>query len=201
MSFVKGQMGKGGIGGKGKDGGGKGKFDGLCRHCGQLYQLLCLNLEDKALKMVKNIGKQSEVNGIIGWCELMLDVSSTTKEGIQGMSEKVYKPKRVQKYGDINAAIEDWETNAELFAKTEGEIKENTRIFAIRQIVPEQLEQDILRSTTLKMYEGIRSYITEQIASKRDVKNTSKGPVSLDLSSVEQYLAAMMTGEGTGEFE
>ena len=166
----------------------------------QLYQLLCLNLEDKALKMVKNIGKQSDVNGIIGWCKLMLDVSSTTKEGIQGMSEKVYKPKRVQKYVDINSAIEDWETNAELFAKTEGKVTENTRIFAIRQIVPEQLEQDILKSTTLKTYEGIRSYITEQIASKRDVKNTSKGPVSLDLS-VEQYLAAMMTGEGTGEWE
>ena len=111
----------------------------------------------------------------------MLDVSSTTKEGIQGMSEKVYKPKRVQKYGDINSAIEDWETNAELFAKTEGTITENTRIFAIRQIVPEQLEQDILKSTSLETYEGIRSYITQQIASKRDVKNTSKGPVSLDL--------------------
>ena len=86
----------------------------------QLYQLLCTNLEDKALKAVKNIGKQSDTNGIIGWCKLMLDVSSTTKEGIQGMSEKVYKPKRVKNYTDINSAIEDWETNAEIFSKTEG---------------------------------------------------------------------------------
>ena len=157
----------------------------------QLYQLLCLNLEDKALKMVKNIGKQSDGNGIIGWCKLMLDVSSSTKEAVQGMSEKVYKPKRVQKYSDINSAIEDWETIAELFVKAGETVTEQGKIFALRQIVPEQLERDIKTSTTLKTYEGIRAYISEQIASNRDVpKNVSKGPVALDMNCLK-ILASM----------
>ena len=85
----------------------------------QLYQISCLNLEGNALKIVKNLNKESEINGIVGWCKLMLDCSSMTSQRMQGLASKVYSPKRIKNYSDVNAAIEEWESNMTLFATVE----------------------------------------------------------------------------------
>ena len=38
----------------------------------QLYQILCMNLEGKALAMVKNLHMKSDTNGVLGWCKLVV---------------------------------------------------------------------------------------------------------------------------------
>ena len=167
----------------------------------QLYQVLCLNLEGKALKMVKNLHKQIDINGVIGWCKLLQDCSSMTSQRMQGLASKVYSPKRIKNYADVNAAIEEWETNAELFSTFETHpISMITKIFAIRQIVPAELEADIIRSTSLDTYDKMRAYVCEQVAMRRDVKNASKGPVALDLNMAESMWSKMM-GEKESENE
>ena len=55
---------------------------------------------------------------------------------------------------------------------------------------PNTWKKSAKTNTTLKTYEGIRSYITEQIASNREVKNTSKGPVPMDLNAMVDSLWA-----------
>jgi len=167
----------------------------------QLYQVLCLKLEGKALKMVKNLHKQIDINGVIGWCKLLQDCSSMTSQRMQGLASKVYSPKRIKSYADVNAAIEEWETNAELFSTFETHpISMITKIFAIRQIVPAELEADIIRSTSLDTYDKMRAYVCEQVAMRRDVKNASKGPVALDLNMAESMWSKMM-GEKESENE
>ena len=55
-------------------------------------------------------------------------------------------------------------------------MKPVTKIYAIRQIVQEELEKDIVRAS-FDDYEKVRSYIYEQVAVRRDVKNTTREPV------------------------
>ena len=168
----------------------------------QLYQVLSLNLEGKALTMIRNLNKQINTNGILGWCKLMQDCSSMTSQRMQGLASKVYQPKRVKVYSDVSAAIENWETDAQKFETIENhELKMTTKIFAIKQIVPEELENDIIKSTSLDTYEKIKAYIISQVASRRDVvKNSSKGPVALDLNMAEKMWSKMM-GEKEEEYK
>ena len=142
----------------------------------QLYQVLCLNLEGKAVATVKNLTSKKDVNGVLGWCKLMQDCSSMTAQRLQGLAVKVYSPKRCKLYADVNSSIEEWEANVAMFTAVEGkDMNPATKLYAIRQIVPEELEKDIVRaSTSLNTYELVRSYIFEQVAVRRDVKNASK---------------------------
>ena len=118
---------------------------------------------------------------------LIHDIPKDARVGIKSVF-----PRRIKTSSDVNAAIEEWETNAQLFGKFEKhELSMTTKIFSIRQIVPEELEKDIIRSNSLDTYEKVRAYICEQVAIRRDVKNTSKGPVALDLNMAESVWAKM----------
>ena len=153
----------------------------------QLYQVLSLNLEGKALNMIKNVKTFKESNGVLGWCKLMQDCSSMTAQRLQGLAQKVYSPKRAKNYGEVIANIEEWETNVALFEKIEERpLNQTTKIYAIRQIAPEELEKDVVRlSSTLTSYDQVKSYIFEQVATRRDAKGVQKGPVAMDLNVME----------------
>jgi len=170
----------------------------------QLFQMLCLNLKGKALKSVQLLDdpEMTEVNGIIGWCKLAYDTSAMTSQRLQGLADQVYAPRRCKKYGDVLAAIEEWELVVKMFENTEKDMKlsEQTRIYSIRKIVPEELENDIIRSSTLTTFDAVRKYINEQVTVRRDKKSAS-GPVSMDANLMQKTLAAMVEngGEGYGD--
>ena len=102
-----------------------------------------MNLEGKALSMIKNLKEQTKTNGVLGWCKLIQDCSSMTSQRLQGLAQKVYSPKRVKNYAEVNSAIEEWEANCRLFVNSgEGNtLNETIKIYGIRQIVPEELEK------------------------------------------------------------
>ena len=148
--------------------------------------------------MVKNLHEQPATNGIIGWCKLAQDSSSMTAQRLQGLANRVYSPKRCKLYTEVNAAIENWELQAATFARAQGSapLDPVTKMYAISQIVPEELEKDIVRaSNILTSYELIKKYVTEQVAVRRDVKNATKGPVPMDLQMATacQMLADIWT--------
>ena len=78
-----------------------------------------MNSEGKSLNMIKNLSKQLETNGVLGWCKLIQECSSMTSQRMQGLASKVYQPKRVKLYADVNGAIEEWEANYGMFTKIE----------------------------------------------------------------------------------
>ena len=162
----------------------------------QLYQVLCLNLRGKALTTVKNLKDEElhEVNGVIGWCKLAQEVSAMTSQRLQGLAGKVYSPKRCKKYNEVTQAIEEWELNVKLFERTENiKLSPQTRIFSVRQIVPEELERDIIcGSSTLTTFEKVHAYIAEQVSVRRDVKNEAKGPVQMEMEGFKKTLATLL---------
>ena len=170
----------------------------------QLFQVLCLNLQGKALKSVKTLqeDKMKAINGVVGWCKLAQDTSAMTSQRLQGLAGQVYSPKRCKKYGEVSAAIEEWELNVTLFEKTEDNmtLSQQTRIYSVRQLVPEELEKDIIRSSaSLTTYESVRKYITEQCTVRRDAKTSGSGPVQMDVNYVKKTLAAIMENESYDE--
>ena len=77
----------------------------------QLFQVLSLNLEGKALNMVRNLNtnEQKYVDGVIAWCKLIQECTSMTSQRLQGLAQKVYSPKKSKTYADVNANIKEWE--------------------------------------------------------------------------------------------
>ena len=169
----------------------------------QLFQVLSMNLEGKALASVKNLDTidLKDTNGIIGWCKLAQDCTAMTAQRLQGLAGKVYGPKRVKKYREVMGALEEWELNATLFETTEDrKLSNQTKIYSIRQLVPEELDKDITKaSPTMTSYDAVRAYITEQVTVRRDIKQSSSGPVTMDVNYVKKTLAAMVEDETYGE--
>ena len=63
-------------------------------------------------------------------------------------------------------------------------------MLAIRQIVPDELERDILKaSAVLTGYDQIKNCVLEQVAIRRDVKTASEGRVPMDMNMVKSVLA------------
>jgi hypothetical protein len=161
----------------------------------QLYMALSMNLQGQSLAMIKNLEK-AEDNGIKGWWKLGMEVTSMTGQRMNNLAKKGLQPKRVKKYADVNAAIDEWEMACQKYDEaTEQKVPSQTKMFSIQQIVPEDLERDILKSNDLENYEKLRKYIAEQVAIRRDMKNLSQSGTSPLESDALNTLSKMWYGE------
>jgi len=162
----------------------------------QLYQMLCLKLVGPALSLVKNLMGATGMNGWMGWWKCGHEATGMTSHRMQGLAQKVYTPKRCRKFHEVTSAIEEWEMAVTKFENTEGtKLSEQTRMFGLRQLVPEDLEKDIIRSHSLTKYAEVKKYITEQVSVRRDMKSAS-GPVPMELDLAKKLLSSMEAQEG-----
>ena len=100
-----------------------------------------------------------------------------TAQRLQHLAVKVYQPKRCNTYAEVSAAIEEWEINLSSFDKADkkADLNETTKLFGLRQILPDELEKDIAKSSSvLKKYDAVKKYVYEQVAVRRDVERTYK---------------------------
>ena len=156
----------------------------------ELYQVLSMNLREKALLSVKNIEAKDDIYGLLGWVKLCLECNEMTAERLRGLAGKIYSPERCKKYSEVNASIEEWELQVRLFERNEGKdykLSPTTKVYSLKQIVPDELCKDIVRlSSQLTTYDDVRSYIAEQVSVRRDLpKNAARGPVKMDLDMVD----------------
>ena len=160
----------------------------------EVYQALCMNLgeQSNALDIMKNLTERTTINGILGWWKLGREVNAMTSQRLQGLASKVYSPKRVKTYAEVLTAMEQWEMNVKLFERSDENISKQTKLWSIRQIVPEELEIDIIKNNSLISYDDVRAYIIEQVSSRRDRGKDRKanGPVMEDAA---KKLLALMT--------
>ena len=168
----------------------------------QLYQLLSLNLTDKALAQVKNLYDQVDTNGFVAWWKLGFECNAMTAQRMQGLANKVLAPRRCKKYGEVVQALEEWEYSLKLYERTEGQMSDRTRVFALRRIVPEELEQVIIQqSNTLGNYEQVKAYVIEQTAVRRDLKSTmSSGPVPMEVDTLTRNILAHLGGDSALDY-
>ncbi len=161
----------------------------------QIFQVLCHTLSGNALSLVKNLYDMKKVNGLVAWWRVSHDIRAMTSQKMQGLASKVFAPKRVKRFQEVNSAIEEWEISVKLFEQTEGiSVSDQTKLYGVRQIVPEDLEKDIIRSTTLSTDQLAEDHIGEQVAVRKDTK-AATGPVKLEVDMVKKYIAAVMSGE------
>ena len=68
-----------------------------------------------------------------------------------------------------------------------------TKVFSLRQLVPPELERDIIRSTNLDSYDKVKAYVIEQVAIRRDIKVTaSDGPVPMEVDAIYKKVLASL---------
>ena len=94
-----------------------------------------------------------------------------TAQRLQNLAVKVYQPKRCNTYAEASTAIDEWEMNLSSFVKADkkADLNETNKLFSLRQIVPDELEKDIAKSSSvLKTYEAVKKYVYEQVAVRRD---------------------------------
>ena len=168
----------------------------------QVYNFLCLNLRGDALTIVKKM-KGKEANGIGLWWKFNHDCQALTGQRIQALANAIYKPTRVKKYMDVATALERWERDIRRFEEaTKNPIGEETKLFSLRQLVPDELDQLITaNSNSLTDYEKTKAYVEEQISIRRDRK--SNGPVPMEVDQLADKVlaaAAAMSGED-GDWE
>ena len=163
----------------------------------ELYQFLCLNLKDKALGTVKNLFSTPHVNGFVAWWKLGYENNAMTMQRMQAITNRVLSPKRCKRYSEVSAALEEWEYALSIYERVEGnKLSEQARIFSVKRVVPEELQDDVNRLNNLDSFEKVKAYIVEQVLVRRDVKNSSTGPVAMDVDMMTKMIASLEEHHG-----
>ena len=158
----------------------------------QIYQMLSLNVRDKALATVKNLFNVEHVNGFLAWWKLGYEQTAMTAQRMQAITNRVLSAKRCKKYADVSSALEDWEYALSVYESVEKcKLSEQARIFAIKRLVPEELETDVNRATNLDSFEKVKAYIVEQVLVRRDAKNVNTGPVGMEVDMMTKLIASL----------
>ena len=173
----------------------------------QMYNVLALNLKEPVLSLVKNLSAATDTNGANAWRKISNYFAGSSVQRIQGLAQRVYSPQRCKAMRDVPAAVEMWERHVKEFEKAEKvQHGEQTRIHGLRQLVPEELSRNIqAMSHTMRTYAQVKSYVLEQVASRRDAyfpKNPSahddSGPTPMDVGYVASKQDEWVHGHATG---
>ena len=159
----------------------------------ELYLFLSMNLQGKALALVKNLFAVEDINGFLSWWKLGYENNAMTAQRMQAITNRVLAPKRCKRYAEVSAALEDWEYALSVYERVEGhELSEQAKIFSIKRVVPEELQDDVNRLNNLDSFAKVKGYILEQVLVRRDTgRNTSNGPVGMDVDLMQKMIATL----------
>ena len=169
----------------------------------QLYLCLCSKLDGASLTSIRNLEAHDVHCGWKAWLKVAHECTHMSSQRAQSLVVRIHQPKRVKKYADVNPAIDEWENllkQYELHEKTS--LADAMKVFALRQIVPEELDRDIYKNNSLTDYPTTKSYVQTQVNIRRDLPAKSNGVVPMDCDAA--YLAdvkartAMLANLGWG---
>ena len=153
----------------------------------QLYLVLCSALEGAALTSVQNLEVNDDFVGYKAWLKIAHECTHMSQQRVQSLVVKIHAPKRVKKWAEVNPAIDEWETYLRQYETMEKtSLAPPAKIFALRQIVPEELDRDIYRNNSLTDYESVKTYVHTQVNIRRDLPRPSTTvPMDLDAAIKE----------------
>ena len=156
----------------------------------QLYQVLTMNLIDGALAPLKLRAEAFRTNGFACWWKMAKDNIGMTPQRLQTLAKVVLRPTRVKKMSEVSRAVDTWEAAQKEYVKFEGngDMSDIMKITCIRGLIPEELENDVVRcSNTLKTYVEARNYIIEQAGLRKDHKTAvQNGPVPMEVDMMKK---------------
>ena len=97
----------------------------------------------------------------------------------------------MKKYADVMNALEEREISAKMFEKAENmTLSGQTKLYSVRQVVPEEFGRDIIRSNLLPTHVSVRAYTLEPVAVRRHIRtHAAAGAFPMELDMVKKYLA------------
>ena len=171
---------------------------------GQLYNVLAMNVEGSAFAIVKSLADAPEVRGVNAWMRLMREYKGVTGQRLAGLVGRIFKPTRASKYNETNQAIVSWELLISEFNRGSGtELADLLKIYALKQLVPNELEKDMTRmASTLKTYKDYKEFAIDQVNVRKEphfMNNHASTKASpMDLDAVAWAAASAAVAEAAG---
>ena len=125
-----------------------------------------------------------------------------TGQRLIGLVGRIYNPPKAKKYSEVVPLIETWEMRVrEYFKHTKQEPHPSAKIYCLKMMVPTELEKDSGRlGSRLEKYEETKSYVLEQVASRKEVWFTGEEqrPVPVDIGQMQGSPCGHGAGHGEG---
>ena len=147
----------------------------------QLYLCLCSALEGPSLTSIQNLEVNEDFVGFRAWLKVAHECTHMSSQRVQSLVVRIHQPKRVKRYCEVNPAIDSWEhdlKNYELHERTT--LADAMKVYALRQIVPEELDRDIYKNNSLTDYESTKNYVQTQVNIRRDLPKNGVVPMEVD---------------------
>ncbi len=87
---------------------------------GHVWTFLGVALKGKAEAVYNTGGEERIRNGMEAWRKIYAHIVNSTKLHNMGLRDQVYGPREARQYGDVTAAINDWESTYRDFRATGG---------------------------------------------------------------------------------
>ncbi len=87
---------------------------------GHIWTFLGVALKGKAEAVYNTGGEERVRNGLEAWRKVYTHIVNSTKLHNMGLRDQVYQPREARQYGDVTAAINEWESTYRDFTLTGG---------------------------------------------------------------------------------
>ena len=137
----------------------------------QLYYAVSSGLEENSaqLVMVHNLKKDVEVRGPNAWRAVVQEAVGVNGNRLSGLATQINSPNRVGKYEDVLGALERWTKRRQEYEEaTITTLHDASRIVALKQFVPSELEQDQGELKHLTEIEEAKKYVSEQVSIRKE---------------------------------
>ncbi len=151
-----------------------------------------------------NLETQVETRGINAWLRTTKDFRSMSAQRLIGLVGRVFNPQRVKRLTELELVMETWQSNTveyENFTKTL--VPEIARRYALRQLVPQDLEKDLTKlCTSLGSFQEDCKFVREQIAMSKPAQFGDHGDKKPKVSGeLEALLARIQELKGENNYD
>ena len=145
--------------------------------------------EGNALNTVINLQEAHDVRGSQSWYRLTRDATGKTGARLKRLAAKVHQPKHITDYKNALVELTNWDSNLKDLVKIEGQgLSELTKITILNSMVPADFMRDIDRDKSLKTFDQIWNYVTEQVEVRKHWPKVQmqKDPSAMDIDAAEK---------------
>ena len=112
---------------------------------GHIWTFLGVALKGKAEAVYNTGGEERIRNGMEAWRKIYAHIVNSTKLHNMGLRDQVYQPREARQYGDVTAAINDWESTYRDFRTTGGgEMGDYELKMTMLKILPSSMRDNML---------------------------------------------------------
>ena len=161
--------------------------------------------------MIKSLAgvEYEAIRGITAWYRLTRDHRGSSTQRILGLVGRVFQPPRCQKMAEAPGSLELWESRIREYErlvlqveKLETRVPDSCKVFIVRNLVPKELEKDLLRIHPTASYKTTKMYVLEQANLKKHAhfeERQSDKPVPMEVDVLLAKIAEMKGGMEDGD--